>query len=255
MSITLRDAVRFWASIAVPIMVSGGFVKGADDLKFEVAALKRVGRCTMHNSIDPGMVSFEGDPLRVLLSEAFEVKFDQISGPSWLDTDCFTLTAKLPEGARRDQIPVMLRTLLAERLKLSSHKETRSKPGYELVVDKNGPKVKLADLKSNPANAGKVTFGMGGKALIKGAMTMAFLARNLSTELGAPVTDLTGMKGIYDVNLTWEADLNAGNVQDQSGTGVFTAIRELLGLRLEPHKEDVDIVVIDQIERLDEADN
>ncbi len=67
---------------------------------------------------------------------------DQISGPAWLQSDYFDILATLPSGASRDDIPAMLRGLLAERLKLSFHMEARSRPGYALVVDKNGPKLK-----------------------------------------------------------------------------------------------------------------
>ncbi|HEY6345249.1 MAG TPA: TIGR03435 family protein [Bryobacteraceae bacterium] len=242
-------------------MFSGNTLKGADDPKFEVASLKRVEACAMRNSEGPGRISFNGDPLKVLLAEAFAVKAGQISGPSWLDTDCFTIIATLPEGATKDQIPAMLRALFAERLKLSSHKDSRPQPGYVLVVDKNGPKVKPSGQGPNAAPAGQVRFEVGGRASIKGAITMAFLARYLSTRLGSPVADLTQMKGTYDVDLAWapQQGLEAtpplsndpGNSTDDPSLGsIFTAIRESLGLRLEPRKEGIEVFVIDHIERL-----
>jgi uncharacterized protein (TIGR03435 family) len=256
----LRNTVLFAVGVGASVPFSGNFLKGADEPAFEVASLKRAERCVMQNSVDPGRVSFNGDPLRVLLAEAFDVKMDQISGPSWLDVNCFTVTANLPEGVTRDQIPGMLRALFAERLKLSSHKETRSQPGYVLVVDKNGPKIGLSERSPNTANRGQVAFGVGPKASIEGAMTMVVLVRYLSSRLGSPVTDLTGMKGTYDIKLAWAPEQglqattspsdNPGNPTDPSAGSIFTAIRESLGLRLEPHKQDVDVFVIDHIERL-----
>jgi len=256
---TKRKTVLFVAGVAASVLFSGSLLKGADEPRFEVASLKRAERCVMQNSADPGIVSLNGDPLRVLLAEAFDVKMDQISGPSWLDADCLTIIAKLPEGATKDQIPAMLRALFEERLKLSSHKDSRSQPGYVLVVDKNGPKVKPSEKGPNAPPPGQVTFGAGSRASIKGATTMAFLARYLSTKLGSPVRDLTEMKGIYDINLAWAPEQsleatapwsdNPGNSTDLPGS-IFTAIRESLGLRLEPHKEDIDVFVIDHIERL-----
>ena len=61
-----------------------------------------------------------GDPLKVVVMEAFKVKAYQIVGPSWLDEDCFEIVAKMPEGATSDQIPAMLQALLAERFKLAA---------------------------------------------------------------------------------------------------------------------------------------
>lgn len=70
----------------------------------------------------------EGDPLKVVLAEAFKVKNYQIAGPSWLDQDCFEIVAKMPEGATSDQIPAMLHALLVERFKLAARKEDRPRP-------------------------------------------------------------------------------------------------------------------------------
>jgi uncharacterized protein (TIGR03435 family) len=61
----------------------------------------------------------------VVLKEAFNVKMDQIAGPSWLDEDCYAIVAKIPEGATRDQLPAMFEALLVERFKLAAHKESR----------------------------------------------------------------------------------------------------------------------------------
>jgi uncharacterized protein (TIGR03435 family) len=114
----------------------------------------------MQNSMDPGRIALNGDPLKVILMEAFKVKMDQIVGPSWLDADCFSIVAKMPEGATRDQLPAMLQALLVERFKLAIHKETHLRAGYALIVDKNGPKFKESDPTSPAARPrGQVTFG------------------------------------------------------------------------------------------------
>jgi uncharacterized protein (TIGR03435 family) len=242
---------------------------GADQPKFETASVKRAERCSFQNSLDPGMIALNGDPLKVVLMEAFKVALDRIIGPSWLDADCFQITGKLPNGATRDQIPAMLQALLAERFHLAAHTERRLRPGYALVADRNGPKLKESDPASAATNAGRVTFGSSaGIAGIKGAISMAFLARNLSSRLGAPVEDLTGLKGKYDVDLWWAPNRDfepSGSFGQTSATGrpaddvvavmpnaptvdIFTAIRSL-GLGLEPRKQQVDFLVIDHIER------
>ena len=198
MKISLRSTLTLSAFCAIAPL------RGADQPKFDVVSVKHADRCSMENSIDPGMIALNGDPLSVILKEAFNVNLDRIVGPSWLDADCFVVTAKMPDGATRDQLPAMLQALLVERFKLVAHKETRMRPGYALVVDKNGPKFKESNPASAAVRAGQVTFGAtAGASAIKGAMTMAMLAHFFSTRLDGPVQDLTGLTGEYDIDLSW----------------------------------------------------
>src|SRR5580700_6589463 len=164
--VATNDIVRTCVAKILPILMFavfalflGGQSRGADDPKFEVASVRRTDQCGLNKSIDPGRVVLDGFPLNVVIAEAFSVKMDQvIGGPSWLDKDCFTINAKIPAGVTKDQIPVMLRTLLAERLKLAARKESRPSPGYILVIDKNGAKLKQSDPNSSDATAGRVRF-------------------------------------------------------------------------------------------------
>ncbi len=222
--------------------------RGQAASRFEVASVKRTDRCGMGSSLDPGTIALHGVPLTAVLMEAFKVKMDQIAGPAWLDEDCFEIGAKMPEGATKDQLPAMLQALLVERFKLAVHHESRPSPGYALVVDKNGPKFKESDPNSsyNKEHAGQVTFGMTASPRIKGSITMASLARFLSNNLHEPVQDLTGLKEKYDIDLSWSEP----GLPDSPTAGVFAAVRESMGLRLESRKEQVDVVVIDRIERV-----
>jgi uncharacterized protein (TIGR03435 family) len=216
----------------------------AQTLQFDAASVKRADRCFMQNKIDPGILTLNGFPLTVALAEAYGVKMDQIAGPSWLEADCFSINARLPEGAARDQVPAMLQALLKERFKLAAHKESHPAPGYALVVDKSGPKMKPSDPDS--PEIGKVAFGMGSSGMMKGSTRISVLVRTLSRSLHAPVEDLTGLEGPYDIDLSWTPD----GVEDRQGPDIFTAVRESLGLRLEPRKEQVITLVIDHIERV-----
>jgi uncharacterized protein (TIGR03435 family) len=273
----MNDIVRTCVAKILPILVFavsalflGGQSRGADDTKFEVASVKRTDQCSLNKSIDPGRVVLDGFPLNIVIAEAFSVKMDQVVGPSWLDKDCFMINAKIPEGVTKDQIPVMLRSLLVERLKLAAHKESRPSPGYILVIDKNGAKLKQSDPNGNTGKPGRVTFGAGRPASIRGSISMTALTRYLSNTLGVPVQDLTGMNGTYDVDVAWLPDealeragpptddaaptpLNSTDpgrgLPDSAGySSVFTAIHSL-GLRLERRKQGVDVVVIDHIEQ------
>jgi uncharacterized protein (TIGR03435 family) len=268
MKISLRQALALSAMCTVTAL------PGADQPRFEVASVKRADRGILSNSVDPAMVTLKGDPMKMILMEAFQVRTDQVVGPSWLDEDCFDIIARMPEGATKDQIPAMLQALLVERFKLAAHKEDRVRQIYALVVDKSGPKFKESAISSNSmgAAAGQVSFRAApGTTGLKGSMSMASLARFLSNRGYGPVQDLTGLKGKYDLDISWApdpaferpgqfasayaathggsanaaADLPAAPTAD-----IFTALRESLGLRLEARKEPVEVLVIDHLERV-----
>jgi uncharacterized protein (TIGR03435 family) len=91
---------------------------------------------------DPGQITYSNMPMRGLLVAAYGVKTYQVSGPSWMDTERFDIVAKVPKGASKDDVKLMLQNLLAERFKLTLHREKKDLPMYALVVGKNGPKMK-----------------------------------------------------------------------------------------------------------------
>ena len=226
--------------------------------KFEVASVKRTERCAGGGSIDAGSVALRGMPLKPVLMEAFKVKMEQIEGPSWLETDCFDISAKIPEGATRDQVPVMLQALLTERFRLAARKEDRRRSGYALVVDKGGPKFKEDDPNTNfmGREKGMMLYGRG---RLKGVMSMATLASNLSTKGYGPVQDLTGLTGKYGIDLRWTPNpdfepkgpgASFPTPPDSPEADLLTALRESLGLKLERRDVQVQSLVIDHIERV-----
>ena len=232
----------------------------AQQVKFETASVKK-GECRMETSIDPGLITLKGVPLRGVLITAFHVRGDLIQGPGWLDSDCFDILAKMPEGAAADQMPAMMQSLLAERFGLSFHKEPRQLKGYSLVVDKGGPKCPEDDPnKDFMGGRGTVALRRGGGG-IKRAMTMEQLASYLSGLGYGPVQDLTGLTAKYDIQLSWAPDRDfepappgaapaaSPNAPPAPTVDLFTAIREQLGLRLDRHDVAVEYVVIDHIER------
>ena len=88
--------------------------------------------------------------MSALLRVAFGVFLDRISGPAWLRSESYDITATMPPETTKEQLRMMLRDLLAERFHLEMHKETRSYPGYDLAVDKNGPKLKEVSPHTRP---------------------------------------------------------------------------------------------------------
>ena len=255
-------------TVGASCIFMAALLASAQQPTFEVASVKRTDQCALQNTIDPAMIALHGDPLRVILMTAFAVKMDQIIGPPWLDSDCVSIDAKIPDGASKDQLPAMLHALLSDRLKLAAHKESKFRAGYALVIDKNGAKFKEADPNSAFAreHPGQVSFGFGATG---GIMTMASLARHVSNDLSAPVEDLTGLRGKYDIDVSWARDWSVekegssrrmprrtppGSAVSTDPTGdIFTAFRESLGLRLESRKVRTEVVVIDHIERFPTA--
>ena len=232
----------------------------AQQVKFETASVKKA-ECSMEHSIDPGLITLKGLPLRPVLITALHVRGDLIQGPGWLDNDCFDIIARMPEGGASDQMPDMLQSLLAERFGLTFHKESRQLKGYSLVVDKGGPKCPEDDPnKDFMGGRGVVGLRRGGGG-IKRAMTMAQLASYLSGLGYGPVEDHTGLTPKYDIALAWAPDRDfepappgsapppRPNAPPAPTADLFTAIREQLGLRLDRHDVSVEYVVIDHIER------
>jgi uncharacterized protein (TIGR03435 family) len=237
--------------------------------KFESASVKRMECSTIHNSLDPATVVLRGDPLKIVLTEAFGVKAPQIvGGPSWLDDDCFEIVAKIPEGVGIAQVPAMLQTLLAERFHLAAHKEDRPRPVYALVVDKGGPKFHEATEQQNFSRVGSkqglVFFRAGADNQgFKGALTMATVVRYLAGHLDRPVQDFTGLTGTYNIDLVWKPDPDIDRLPPSTNPSVhwpepataptanlFTALRESLGLKLEARTEPVETLVIDRVDRV-----
>jgi len=125
-------------------------------LAFEVASIKpsppmdpmvlMSGKAHLGTHIDGARVDIGYSPLIALIMAAYEIKLPfQVTGPSWLNNTFFDIVAKLPEGATKDQVPEMLRTLLADRFKMTVHHETKEHAEFALVVAKGGAKLKDAD--------------------------------------------------------------------------------------------------------------
>ena len=92
---------------------------------------------------------------------AFGIPATRLVGPAWMgdaatdwtDGPAFDIFAKLPEGASRDQVPAMLRNLLATRFKLTTHREYREQPVYALVAAKGGLTLQSASQSADAPNA------------------------------------------------------------------------------------------------------
>ena len=130
-------------------------------LEFEVASIKpsalpgagviRLGQQGGPGSRDPGHVTYTFSTIRDLIVDAYSVKRNQVSGsPNRVDSERFDIVAKVPAGATKEQVKIMLQNLLAERFKLALHRETKELPIYALVLAAKGPKLKDSTASDTP---------------------------------------------------------------------------------------------------------
>jgi len=181
--------------------------------------------------------------LKGLIMQAYGLQhFQVIGGPGWSETDRYDINAKGEENVPESQIFLMLQSLLAERFKLKVHRETKESGIYFLVVGKNGVKLQAA------AGTGS-SFSVGNRKITAQGASMDDFTHALTMQLGQPVVDKTGVTGKYDLTLSWAPDAAAGTAGGDAAPSIYTVIQEQLGLRLEPGKGPVEVLVIDSAEK------
>jgi uncharacterized protein (TIGR03435 family) len=207
-----------------------------------------------------GLLTLTNTTLTECLQFAYNIVSDtQIVGPDWIRTRDvrFDVVGKTDPETSRDQALVMLQNLLAERLKVVLHRENKELSFLALIPGREGPK--LSPAKEVGAAVGSQVPGR----ILHPRMPMFTLATLLSRFERQLVIDQTGLHGPFTVDLQWLPDtlrsrLEAGgpppvvNGQpvDVNLPSLYTAVQEQLGLRLESRKGPVDVLVIDQAERV-----
>lgn len=289
---------------------------------FEVASIKpaapldpakiAAGQLHVGMTIDGARVDIGFFSLADLIRTAYNVKPYQVTGPDWMSAQRFDMVAKMPEGASKDQVPQMLQALLAERFKLTVHRDSKEHSVYALMVGKNGPKLKESPPDADPApssapgggdtpapgsgngplrvnrsgNGMVISGGRGGATRVSmgpngtihmevSKMAMPAFADMLSPFVDRPVVDMTELKGNYQVALDLSLDdmriaarsagvavpglapggepsrqsgLDAPAASDPSGSSIFAAVQQL-GLKLDPRKAPMEMIVIDHLEK------
>lgn len=245
---------------------------------FEVASIRRnlSGDAPSGVSYQPGRFVAENATTKMVIAYAYNVKEFQISGgPSWLDDERFNVTAKeddsvaesrlrLPWKQYKEQVGLMVQSLLADRFKLRVIRESRESAILALVTAKDGPKLnRSATLDFHSADIR----GRRGQLIAKG-LSLAQLADILSwmPEVGVrKVVDETGIDGTFDLSLRWAFDRtpsvtspaivntgvppDAAALPDVAGPSIFDAVQGQLGLKLEATRGPVEFLVIDHIEK------
>jgi uncharacterized protein (TIGR03435 family) len=144
----------------------------------------------------------------------------------------------------------MLQNLLADRFKLTLHRDKKDMTMWALAVGKNGPKMKASPDLSHPR---VVTTTMPGRTRITfTAQSLEQLAKELGNNLERPVADMTGLAGNYDFTLDYEpesARTGGPSAEPDAAPSLFTALQEQLGLKLEQSKAPIEVLVVDHIEK------
>jgi uncharacterized protein (TIGR03435 family) len=262
-------------SVAALIVVAAlGILLNAQAPSFEVASIKlnKTNDPQSVPPIQPGRLTLTNRTLRSLVQFAYApIEQPQIvGGADWADRDRFDITAKMegtaaPGRANAEAARLGLRTLLAERFHLKLRRESRELPVYALVVARADgrlgvglrprpdlncagfvPKPGLPDLKGNAPLCGYMRGGQG--TLTYRGVTLALLAGSLTSgRVDRVVIDQTQLSGPFDIDLTWavETDPNAS----PDAPSIFTALQEQLGLKLEPTRAPVEVLVIEDAQR------
>jgi len=267
---------RAMAFILLALASSGARGQSAGaPLEFDVASVKpsepedgmsHHGGCMR----EPVRYTCTNMALAGLVMQAYNIKRTQLSAPDFVDTERVDIAVKFPPGTTPAQFQEMMRNLLAQRFKLAAHYEEKETSIFELTVGKYGPKLKEAA--ASPAEEGgnlpseepsyvlapdgypvlgpgeTGTRVMNGRArMSEPRYTMERLASWLSGQAGLMVKDATGLKGKYDIALTF----TMGPVPDDfSGPSIFDAVQQQLGLKLERTKGKVATLTIDHLERV-----
>jgi uncharacterized protein (TIGR03435 family) len=201
-------------------------------------------------------------------SDHFDVVAKAAGMPAGLDSHVAAGAARLQETTAIEQVRLMLRTLLADRFKLTVHDELMTRSVYALVVARKdgrlGPQLHkveidcaaLRDGVQRSARSEQDKAGCGGFRLLRPgrltghAVTMSLLAANFPGSLRRIVLDRTGLSGLFDLDLEWTPEqapaFGTGATLPTDGVSIFTAVREQLGLTLESTESQVDVLVIDR---------
>jgi uncharacterized protein (TIGR03435 family) len=250
------------------LALSGGV---AQTLTFEVASIKpappmtpelmRSGQRHIGVKIDKARADFGGMPLTELIARAYKVKSYQVTGPEWMKSR-FDILAKMPDGATEEQVPEMLQALLADRFKLKVHTDSKEFPVYALVAGKNGPK-----LTPQPDDYDAK------KPSTTHPMTVENFSQMLSSLCDRPVVDQTEIKGRYMISMEFmlqglmnrarsmarqqappSGNANPADAASDPGDSGAFATAQTYGLKLEPRKLMLPLIVVDHLEK-DPSDN
>ena len=238
------------ASAGLAALISVALLSVVLGQTFEVASVKPSGPPPQGQRIegylqggpgtaDPARITDSRVTLQGLIRAAYGVDFDQIQGPGWIAEEKYDIMAKVPPGATKDDLKVMLQHLLEERFNLAFHHITKDFPVYELTVAKGGAKLKenaetlepsrQGDPRLPPDRDGYSQFPPGKSGL----SSVAFNGLNHMTARGMPLSSLLFMLRSRLGTIMGPNSYAPGRIVDKTGlTGKYDFHLEYAGGRL-----------------------
>jgi uncharacterized protein (TIGR03435 family) len=275
MRIVIRSLAVTLALLTQGIVVTAQSERTSEPKTFDVVSVRRNVSGTTQQSItpQPGAVTMVNVPLRVVLQLAYGIQQPTrlIGLPEWAG-DRYDISARMSgPGELPSTLPQMrpmMQAMLAERFKLSARIEARVQDAYAMVMARSdrkpGPGLKsftgICAGRATPAATGAppatgtqpVPCGPRGATGV-GRFDLAgtplpLFASMLSLIAGRPVVNKTGLDGLWDIDLRYTLETGPG-AADANSPSLFTALQEQLGLKLDPERESVEVLVVDRVER------
>jgi uncharacterized protein (TIGR03435 family) len=265
----VRVPVLFFLGLAGASAVTSGVVDAQAlpnvPASFEVASVRpntSAARAWSLNPLPGGRFSAQNVPLRQILLFAYGMRdFQLVNDPAWTRSSRFDIDARVGVEVPLLRMRDLVKALLQERFSLVAHMETREMPIYALVVLRPdgalGPDLKRSTCPPSGASSAAKTAGNACGGVITdngtthgGGVPLAMLADSLSGALNTVVADKSGLSGYFDFTLRW-ADPGVASANAPLPVGdapaLTTALQEQLGLRLQPQRGPVDVLVVDRV--------
>jgi uncharacterized protein (TIGR03435 family) len=244
--------------------------------QFEVASIRSNSGDPMGAtrwSFENGRFTGTSVTVQMLVSTAYGepqqplADFQIAGGPQWLRTERFDVTGTVAAASPGTPLAPLLRHLLEDRFQLRTHQEVRELPIYALMLanadDSLGPRLRRRTVDCAAVAQGAPGERCGGQifpgTITARGTTMVQIISGLTRllpNIGRLVVDQTGLSGSFDLDLTWLPDDGAALPPgaaappiDPNAPTLFTALREQLGVKLEPTRGPVPVMVIDAISR------
>lgn len=278
-------------AVLTVLVAVAGFAQAPSNPQFEVASIRpssnsdeiQQGKVAVGLRMDGSQVRGASFTVKDYLGVAYRMKIAQISGPDWISSERFDISATIPPGGKTADIPEMFQALLAQRFQLKFHREKKEFPVYALVPGK-GP-LKLREVPPDPNDAGTpppfdlkaagdvngvninygngMTFSLVPNTVEVHKLSMDQFARIIERFTDRTVVDMTGLKGRYDFKVDISADdylpmlihsaMNAGVTlppeaarlaEGHTASGLSDAL-QMIGLKLDARKAPLDVIVVD----------
>jgi uncharacterized protein (TIGR03435 family) len=258
-------------------------VPATGELAFDVASVKPNNSGTIAQSVrfypPSGRVTITNATLKGLIIQSYGLQESQVTGgPAWLASDHFDVVANSERtNLSPQQRWQMIKALIVERFKLTVHTESREQSVFALVLSRKdgGLGEHLHKSSTDCANVHPPTapppafdpahpppcgviMGGPGRLTLRG-VPMDWVAKQLADRTGRAVVDRTGLAGYFDLDFEFTPQARIGDAGDpaaerpaDTGASIYTALQEQLGLKLEPQKLPVDVLVIDTARKPDE---